>query len=90
MNSGKFQRKSGLLQVIPCMILVVVGSFTFILPVDSGEKISLSVTILLAMTVMVQLVMDSVPAASNGVPYMGKRHRNVRNTLYVCSRLCYI
>ena len=59
------------------MILVVVGSFTFLLPVDSGEKVSLSVTILLAMTVMVQIVMDSVPATSSGVPFLG-------NTFFNC------
>ena len=43
----------------------------FILPVQSGEKVSLSITILLSYTVLLVVVSDVTPRSGDGQPYLG-------------------
>ena len=44
----------------------------FCLPPESGEKVSLAVTLLLAMTVFLLVVMENIPSTSEVVPQLGK------------------
>ena len=46
----------------------------FVLPPESGEKVSLGVTVLLALTVFLLLVADTLPPLSDSIPLMGKFH----------------
>ena len=50
-----------------CVVLAPLG---FYLPADSGEKVSLGVTVLLALTVFQLMVAESMPP-SESVPYIG-------------------
>lgn len=45
----------------------------FTLPPDSGEKLSLGVTILLSLTVFLNMVAETMPATSDAVPLLGAR-----------------
>uniref|UniRef100_A0A1B0DDX7 Neurotransmitter-gated ion-channel transmembrane domain-containing protein n=1 Tax=Phlebotomus papatasi TaxID=29031 RepID=A0A1B0DDX7_PHLPP len=42
----------------------------FTLPPDSGEKLSLGVTILLSLTVFLNMVAETMPATSDAVPLL--------------------
>ncbi|XP_034033512.1 neuronal acetylcholine receptor subunit alpha-10-like [Thalassophryne amazonica] len=57
--------------IIPCMMISFLAPLGFYLPADSGEKVSLGVTVLLALTVFQLLVAESMPP-SESVPLIGK------------------
>lgn len=44
----------------------------FLLPVESGEKTSLGLTVLLSYSLFMLLVAESMPATSEFVPLIGK------------------
>ena len=56
--------------LFPNILLYVMSSMVFWLPVDSGEKISLAVTALLAEVVTFQLLTAILPATSRPFPDM--------------------
>ncbi|XP_061902557.1 neuronal acetylcholine receptor subunit alpha-10 [Entelurus aequoreus] len=57
--------------LIPCMMISFLAPLGFYLPADSGEKVSLGVTVLLALTVFQLLVAESMPP-SESIPLIGK------------------
>lgn len=57
--------------LIPCMMISFLAPLGFYLPADSGEKVSLGVTVLLALTVFQLLVAESMPPSEN-VPLIGE------------------
>ena len=50
--------------ILPVLFLSVTSSLTFALPSDAGEKMGLSITVLLAYAVYLTLVTDSMPDTS--------------------------
>jgi nicotinic acetylcholine receptor len=58
--------------IIPCVCLCFLVSLTFYLPSQSGEKVSLCISILLSLTFFVLLLYDLIPATSMVVPLIGK------------------
>ena len=58
--------------VAPCVFLTLCGMLVFLLPPDSGEKVSLSVTMLLSSTVFLLVIADSMPVQSDVIPHIGK------------------
>ena len=56
--------------IFPNILLYAMSSMVFWLPVDSGEKISMAVTTLLAEIVTFQLISDILPATSYPFPDM--------------------
>lgn len=56
--------------ITPCLVLAVTILFGFFLPPESGERISLTITILLAVAVFLQLVSDSLPRNSDSIPIL--------------------
>ncbi|XP_066933801.1 neuronal acetylcholine receptor subunit alpha-2-like [Clytia hemisphaerica] len=56
--------------IAPCLVLVMTVFFGFFLPPESGERISLTITILLAVAVFLQLISDALPRNSNSVPML--------------------
>lgn len=58
--------------VFPCLWLAILSVMTFWLPPDSGEKITLGITVLLAFSVFMLLVAESMPKTSESVPLIGK------------------
>ncbi|NXN76685.1 ACH10 protein, partial [Himantopus himantopus] len=57
--------------LLPCIMVSFLAPLSFYLPADSGEKVSLGVTVLLALTVFQLLVAESMPP-SESVPLIGK------------------
>ncbi|PFX34597.1 Neuronal acetylcholine receptor subunit alpha-7 [Stylophora pistillata] len=54
--------------MIPCLLITVLTVTAFYLPPDSGERITLVITNLLAMTVFMLLVADIMPSTSEVIP----------------------
>ncbi|XP_063045956.1 neuronal acetylcholine receptor subunit alpha-7-like [Engraulis encrasicolus] len=62
----------GLNLIIPCMLISGLALLVFLLPADSGEKISLGITVLLSLTVFMLLVAEIMPATSDSVPLIAQ------------------
>uniref|UniRef100_A0A8C4ZIQ3 Neuronal acetylcholine receptor subunit alpha-7 n=1 Tax=Gadus morhua TaxID=8049 RepID=A0A8C4ZIQ3_GADMO len=58
--------------LIPCVLLSSMTLLVFVLPADSGEKISLGITVLLSLTVFMLLVAEIMPATSDSIPLIGQ------------------
>ena len=58
--------------VLPCVFITFCGMLVFLLPPDSGEKVSMSVTMLLSSTVFLIIVAEIMPAQSDTIPLIGK------------------
>ena len=59
--------------IIPCVILSFLTLCSFLLPAASGEKVSLGLTVLLAFSVFMLLIAESIPATSEYVPLIGEK-----------------
>uniref|UniRef100_A0ABD2WX08 Neuronal acetylcholine receptor subunit alpha-7-like n=1 Tax=Trichogramma kaykai TaxID=54128 RepID=A0ABD2WX08_9HYME len=57
--------------IVPCVLIASMAVLGFTLPPDSGEKLSLGVTILLSLTVFLNMVAETMPATSDAVPLLG-------------------
>ncbi|XP_039770641.1 neuronal acetylcholine receptor subunit alpha-10 [Ornithorhynchus anatinus] len=57
--------------LLPCVLISLLAPLAFLLPAASGEKVSLGVTVLLALTVFQLLVAETMPPAES-VPLIGK------------------
>ncbi|XP_057331701.1 acetylcholine receptor subunit alpha-like 1 [Microplitis mediator] len=58
--------------IIPCVGISFLSVLVFYLPSDSGEKVSLSISILLSLTVFFLLLAEIIPPTSITVPLLGK------------------
>ena len=58
--------------VLPAVFITATTILVFYLPAASGEKVSLGVTVLLALTVFLLMVAESMPPQSDSIPLMGK------------------
>ncbi|KAI0224157.1 Neuronal acetylcholine receptor subunit alpha-10 [Lamellibrachia satsuma] len=58
--------------VMPCSLITMVALLVFYLPPESGEKISLGITVLLSLCVFLLMVSESMPATSETVPLIAQ------------------
>jgi len=56
--------------IVPCVLIASMAVLGFTLPPDSGEKLSLGVTILLSLTVFLNMVVETMPVTSDN-PLLG-------------------
>lgn len=59
--------------ITPCITMSLLALLVFYLPPDSGEKVSLGITVLLSFSVFLLLVAENVPKTSEFVPLLGKK-----------------
>lgn len=57
--------------MIPCFIIIAMVLMGFLLPPESGERTTLSITVLLAMAVFLQLQAEHLPRNSEQIPLLG-------------------
>ncbi|XP_072014908.1 neuronal acetylcholine receptor subunit alpha-9-like [Amphiura filiformis] len=57
--------------VLPCLFLSILSLLVFYLPPDCGEKLTLSITNLLALVVFQQLIAENMPPTSDDSPVIG-------------------
>lgn len=67
--------------LIPCVMIFFLAPLGFYLPADSGEKVSLGVTVMLALTVFQLLVAEIMPPSEN-VPLIGKSGKE--SSIFLC------
>lgn len=60
--------------LFPVALMAVLISMVFKLPVDSGEKIGFSLTVLLAYAVYLTLISDNIPSTSVHICYLCKSY----------------
>lgn len=58
--------------IVPAIIITAMVLIGFYLPPESGERMQLGITVLLAMIVFLQLVYQNLPSTSNSTPLLGK------------------
>lgn len=58
--------------VFPCMMMSTLTVLVFCLPPDSGEKIGLGITVLLAFSVFMLAIAEKMPETSESIPLIGK------------------
>lgn len=56
---------------LPSIMIMFLGLTSFLIPVESGERIGFVTTILLAMIVFLLLIPSFLPETSDGVPILG-------------------
>jgi hypothetical protein len=72
--------------LFPCILTSWVAALGFALPPESGEKVSLEVTVLLSLAVFLLMVTEQLPASSVNFPYVGKFCSNLdmKQVTFVC------
>ena len=65
--------------IITCASISVVNLMVFILPTESGEKVSLGITNVLALVLFQQLIGEHVPPTSDSMPFICKYNDVVYN-----------
>uniref|UniRef100_A0A8C6NVU2 Cholinergic receptor, nicotinic, delta (muscle) n=1 Tax=Nothobranchius furzeri TaxID=105023 RepID=A0A8C6NVU2_NOTFU len=58
--------------IIPCVLISFMASLVYYLPADSGEKMTLSISVLLAQSVFLLLISQRLPETSMSVPLIVK------------------
>jgi Neurotransmitter-gated ion-channel transmembrane region len=71
--------------IVPCSLLSVLVLIVFCLPPDAGEKISLGISVVLAIIVFLMTVAETIPRTSLHVPVMGSY---VRRVTFVLNQRC--
>ena len=58
--------------ILPCVFLSVLSLLVFYLPPECGEKLTLSITNLLALVVFQQIIAENIPPSADDSPVIGK------------------
>ncbi|ELT91506.1 hypothetical protein CAPTEDRAFT_222058 [Capitella teleta] len=56
--------------IVPCLTISLVSMFMFYLPIESGEKVSFGITVLLSYTLLLLMINDITPKGGPRVPLL--------------------
>lgn len=71
--------------ILPCLLVCVLALLVFLLPPDSGEKIGLSITVLLTLVVFLEILGDETPSTPDTDPIPVVASFFVCTMLMVCA-----
>jgi hypothetical protein len=57
---------------MPAILITLISALGFFLPVESGEKVALQLTVMLAIFVFQVLVSDQLPPSADSTPWICK------------------
>jgi len=57
--------------IAPCFLIFLISFLGFFLPVESGDKVNLETTILLALVVFLLMVGETMPPTPDAIPILG-------------------
>ena len=57
--------------IAPCFLIFIISFLGFFLPVESGDKVNLETTILLALVVFLLMVSETMPPIPDVIPVLG-------------------
>uniref|UniRef100_A0A1I8FJV6 Neur_chan_LBD domain-containing protein n=1 Tax=Macrostomum lignano TaxID=282301 RepID=A0A1I8FJV6_9PLAT len=57
--------------ICPCLLIYFVSFLAFYLPIESGEKVNLEITVLLALVVFLLMVSETMPPTPDAIPILG-------------------
>ena len=58
--------------ILPCAIILAVAFLSFLVPIQSGEKMSIGITTLLSIIVLLLVIADQLPPTSDTIPLISK------------------
>ena len=58
--------------IAPCFLIFLISFLGFFLPVESGDKVNLETTILLALVVFLLMVGETMPPTPDAIPILGR------------------
>ena len=58
--------------IFPCLLIYLISLLGFFVPVETGEKVNLEITILLALVVFLLMVGETLPPTPDAIPVLGK------------------
>ena len=58
--------------IVPCFLITAFALLTFVLPPNTGERVTLVITTLLAMTVFMLMIAENTPTTSDVTPLIGQ------------------
>uniref|UniRef100_A0A8C4QYF1 Cholinergic receptor, nicotinic, alpha 1 (muscle) n=1 Tax=Eptatretus burgeri TaxID=7764 RepID=A0A8C4QYF1_EPTBU len=58
--------------IVPCLLFSFLTGLVFYLPTDSGEKMTLGISVLLSLTVFLLVIVELIPSTSSAAPLIGK------------------
>lgn len=70
--------------ILPCIVLALLTSVSFLFPPETGERISLVITVLLGMTVFMIIFTEAIPATSEVTPLIGRYFAGVLFEVALC------
>jgi len=76
--------------IAPCFLIFLISFLGFFLPVESGDKVNLETTILLALVVFLLMVGETMPPTPDAIPILGtpdlKKSRYLHHVSLTVSR----
>jgi len=76
--------------IAPCFLIFVISFLGFFLPVETGDKVNLETTILLALVVFLLMVGETMPPIPDVIPILGEYFQNFQLLFLVSSDLVVI
>ena len=57
--------------IFPCLLIYAVSLLGFFLPAESGDKVNLEITVLLALVVFLLIAGETLPPTPDAIPALG-------------------